>query len=270
MDLFCPHCTQRVKIPDEQGGLVVNCPQCAKQFMAPALAPAPTAPPPPLTFGVSPAPAPPPPPPPVTKPAPPAPVPAAPPPPPMPPGEYTRAATCEFTGAWLAFVPTICLALIVVLSFFTWHSAIIEPKADARPSLDEVTKKPTPLTLWQLSFTDKGQAQFLAYAILLIPLLLLATAAMLFDKGWIQAPPQLALAITFKNLIVGLLLGLTFLMLCFDYLDGNLNARGNPIAVPLKFAIRLHFLALVASFGLFWLQWRKRGNLPPPRCEIRW
>ena len=97
MDLFCPHCTRRVSVADDKAGLITNCPLCAKQFMAPSLAPppAPKPPPPPSvpkdTYGMETVPAPPPSP--FSVPPPSTLEPAAP-PPPLPPGEYTRSFSC--------------------------------------------------------------------------------------------------------------------------------------------------------------------------------
>src|SRR5712692_9323559 len=96
MDLFCPHCTRRVTVPDDKAGTVLNCPLCTKQFMAPSLAPPPAVPPlsstPVETYGMGAAPAPPPSSQPAAAPQPasmssqPAPAPPAPP----PPVDYTR------------------------------------------------------------------------------------------------------------------------------------------------------------------------------------
>lgn len=269
MDLFCPHCTKRVTIPDEQAGQVLGCPLCSKQFMTPALPPPPSVPKPPAppaqadTYGMGPTPAPPPPSvlPPIPTPSVPVPVPAAPPPPPPPPGEYTRSRSCELTGAWLAYVPTVCVLAIFFLSFFNWHMAIPTP-TEAKP-LDSIPAA----SLWGLLFTH---GHFLGYVIFMFLGGALCVAAMLFEKNIFYTPPQLAPFVTFKDLAAGLVLVLAFLMLCFDYLDGNLGSKGNPIAVPEKIAFRLHLLAVLASFALFWLQWRKKRNLPPPKCDARW
>jgi hypothetical protein len=175
-------------------------------------------------------------------------IPSAPVPPP-PPGEYTRTCNCILTGEWLAFVPPACLVLIFLLSFFTWHTPA--------------------LSLWGLAFSEV-QAIFLLYTLLLLLCLPLSVVIMLFDKGLIPAPPQLAPFLTYKNLFLGLLLGLAFLLLCIDYIHAHTTADLNPIALAMKLAFRLHFVALLASFVLFWLSWRKRFNLPPPKCDARW
>lgn len=272
MDLFCPHCTRRVTIPDDKSGQVLNCPLCAKQFMAPSLAPPPVAPkpapppPPPPSppapeeaYGIGPAPAPPPGPAPAPKPSPAPTVPsgptpaAAPPQPPPPPGSYTRSCSCQLTGDWLAFMAPVCTFLIFLVSFFPWHYV------DATHSL----------TLWGLSFVDM-HASFIFYTILMFPALVLSFIALPFDKGWIPPPPPIAPFLPLKNLLVGVILGLGFLMLVIDCLTANFVAQWNPQLAALKLAFCLHFLALIASFVMFWVNWRKKNNLPPPTCDMRW
>ena len=264
MDLMCPHCQRRVTIPDSQAGQVASCPLCAKQFMAPSLAPPPPLPPPPVpsvsapegSYGLEPAPVPPPspylsaplPPIPSRQPEP------APPPPPVPPGDYTRSCVGSLNDTWLAFVSPACVAAIFVLSFFSWH----------------YTGPLNAISLWGLSFTDHGYAWFLAYTILMLLCLPLSIASMLFDKGWLFTPPQLAPIMPWKNLGLGCLLAFTFLLLCVDYASSHFAKDGNPIALAMKLAFRLQLIAALASFGMFWLHWRKRRNLPLPKVEVRW
>jgi hypothetical protein len=264
MDLMCPHCQRRVTIPDNQAGQVASCPLCVKQFMAPSLAPppappiapVPSAPVPANAYGLEPAPAPPPssypsaplPPIPSSRPEP------APPSPPLPPGDYTRSCSCSLNDAWLAFVAPACVLAIFVLSFFSWH----------------YTSPQNAIYLWGLSFTEHGYAWFLAYTILMLLCLPLSIVAMLFDKGWLFTPPQLSPVMPWKNLALGCILGFAFLFLCVDYASSHLNQNGNPIALAMKLAFRLHLIATLASFGMFWLHWRKRRNLPLPKIEVRW
>jgi hypothetical protein len=262
MDLFCPHCSRRVTVPDSSSGQVTSCPLCAKQFMTPSLAP-PTAPPPSApkpqpaeTYGMgSPLPAPSPPmtqktPPPIKPAA--APEPALPPP---PPGDYAHSYVCHLKGTWLAFVPTACLVLIFVLTFFSWHYSVLTHG----------------VWFWSLALTtEHGEGAFLAYFVLTLLSGPLAIAALVFDMGLIPAQPQLAPVMTWKNLIVGVFLTLAFAMLCIDFVIQHFAAAGNPIALAEEVAIRLHFLAVVASFLMFWLQLRKTSNKPLPKIEIRW
>lgn len=278
MDLFCPHCANRVTVPEDKAGQVVNCPLCTKAFQAPALAPPPVAPKPPAplpapaapaapaaegTYGLGPEP----------KPGPshvlvpPAPTPAAPPPPPpppLPPGEYTRSLGFGLDAAWLTFVTPTCLIGVFILSFFSWHAEY----RTLPGATESVTIKA--LNLWQLSFTENGQWPFLAYVLLMLVGFPLALLAMLFDRGVIAEPPQIAAGLKFRHLLVGLVLVLAWLLLCVASFYSHLIQTNNPIALAFKFAFRLHFLAVAASFGMFWLAWRKPSNLPPPTFEVRW
>jgi hypothetical protein len=261
MDLFCPHCSQRVSVPNEKAGQVTSCPLCTKQFMTPALAPPPVTsappPPPPTTesYGMGPPPTPP-----VVdvtagtqRPSPPPRAPESPPPPPPPPGDYTRTFNARLTGDWLAFVPTACVVVIFLLSFFSWH--YVEQKG---------------YSLWGLSFLPEGAAQFLGYTILMFPCGLFAIVAMVLEKGWLKLPPQFAPVLAWKNALVGLFLLLAFLMLCIDYLIQHFTPeKGNPITIWEKFAIRLHLLAMIATFVMLWLNLRKTKNLPAPTMEVR-
>jgi hypothetical protein len=255
MDLFCPHCTRRVSVPEDKAGQVMSCPLCGKQFQAPALAPPPVSPappaPPPESSSSAAEP---------SRPRPAAPESAVSSEPPPPPGDFRRSLAICLKAAWLAFVPPICVIAIFLLSFFTWHSVAV---------LDQFGRVDS--NLWSLAFSSSyGQAQFLAYVILMFPTGLLTVLSLPFDKGWIPAPPQLAPVLPFKNLVIGLLLALTFALLCIDYLSSHFGAGANPIALAMKIAFRLHFLALLASFGLFWVHWRARRNLPAPRVEMKW
>ena len=207
---------------------------------------------------MGPAPVPPPTPPPPAAPKPPTGLPepaptVTPPAPPPPPGEYTGSCDCHLCDSWLAFVTPACVLLIFILSFFTWHAP----------------ERTTSANMWSLGFSAQI-GHLAAYAILFCLALPLVFVTLGFDKGWIPAPPQLAPVILLKNLVVGAFLGIAFLLLCYDFFDGNLLQPSNPIALPMKIAFRLHFVAVLASFLMFWLQWRKKKNLPLPKCEFRW
>jgi hypothetical protein len=267
MDLFCPHCSRRVTVPESSAGQVTSCPLCAKQFMTPSLAspPAPPPPPPPApkpqaaveTYSMG---APPAAPPPMTQKTPAPTKPAAapePPSPPPPPGDYTQTLGFTLRAEWLAFVAPACLFVVFILSFFTWHNIDI----DHSPSL------------WGLSFIDQHvadakQGHFLAYTILMIfPTPLLVLAAVI--SNIVPMPPQIAPFVKWLYLAAGAFLAITFLLLFVDYLDAHFLSRFNPITLPLKLAFRLHFVAMVSEFLMFWVVSRKKNNLPPPRIELR-
>lgn len=116
---------------------------------------------------------------------------------------------------------------------------------------------------------DVKQAHFLAYTILMLfPTWILVIAAFAINK--LPLPPQVGVVKGWLDLAAGFFLGLTFLMLCIDYLDAHFIARANTMTLPLKIAFRLHFLAMLASFAMFWLHLRSRWNLPAPKVEARW
>ena len=97
-------------------------------------------------------------------------------------------------------------------------------------------------SLWSLSFKSApaGKGQFLVYTILTILGLVLSIVAMLFDKGWLFTPPQIAMFLAFENLLSGLVLTIAFLPLCYDYAAGFFGESTNPIALAMKLAFRLH------------------------------
>lgn len=278
MELFCPHCTKRVTVPDDKAGQVMSCPLCGKQFMAPSLAPAmstatpPVPPPSPtpmdVTYGLGPAPvtpssAPPPP------PEPPRPA-ISPEPAPMPPGDYSRTWTGTLSPNWLAFIAPACAILIFFLSFFTWHNDTVripDPRVEAVDGRGvDINRR---VTLWGLAFSE-WNARFIAYTILMLFALPLTLLALLLEKNWVPVPPQFRDLLTLKNLIVSGVLLLAFLMLCIEMLYANFVDRINPDTFVFKVVFRLHLLALLASFAMFWLDYRKKWNLPLPKAEVRW
>jgi len=265
MDLFCPHCSRRVTVPDDKAGQVLNCPLCGKQFMAPSLAPAsPPAPKPPpapvpsqpVTFGTGPSAV-------APQPAPaPSQAPPPPPKPPPPPGDYTRTLTLHLRGTWLSFVPLLCLVGIFVLSFLPWHQHDELPPPQGQP----------PLTLWHLGWPSgtHWSGYLLAYWIMLVLGLLFAVVVLLLEKQVIPTPPSLKMVFVWRDLLLALFLGIAWLLLCSDYFEGSYRRPFNVILTPMQIAFRLHLLAVFVYFLLFWANWRKLRNAPPAKWEMRW
>lgn len=126
--LICTNCLKTVSVPDAAPGSDVNCPECGKSFAVPAAytptvaaEPVPVAPPPvaPPPAAVVPPVAPPPKP--VVPPAPAGYVPPAPPAPPAPPhapsAGYTRARSIAVNPRGVAWLPAVCLSLVLFMSF---------------------------------------------------------------------------------------------------------------------------------------------------------
>jgi len=277
MELLCPHCLKRVTVSDDKSGQVLNCPMCNGVFAAPSLPPAlgrsaapsppPVVPPPPVpapppvpNMEIAPsspvAMAPPPPPPPVPQPTSIQPaLRVEPPKPPPPPGDYTRKFAFRLRPDILVFVPPVCLFLIFVLSFFSWHSG-----AAAAPG-----GEPTSLNLWQL-YTS---GVFLAYLVFFVLALMLSVAFLLFEQRWLPAPPQLAPLMPWKSLLTLTVLAVTFVLFAFDYQQG-VFLFPNPIMLAEKIAFRLHFIALVAAALEVWAQGQQARNRPLPRFTVKW
>src|SRR6516225_9348759 len=118
MELMCPHCQQKLTIPDQYAGQLMRCPLCNGTFTAPAL----SAPPPPV-FSMTPEPPPPPPPSPIsTEPMQPS---SLPPPlpetlPPLAPGEYSRSLKIVFSPRVIPWITPAGLLLVLLLSFLPW------------------------------------------------------------------------------------------------------------------------------------------------------
>jgi hypothetical protein len=188
---------------------------------------------------------------------------------------------CTLNDRWLSVVPLICLILMFVLSLFTWHTATVEvvdfgklppdtskiKPSDVALALSDNPKVTPAASLWGLAFIIPYYG-FMAYTILMLfPVGPLIVAGFVLDKG--LAPPQVDAFLPWKSLATALLLGLTYLFLLFDCLGSRLAAV-NPVTLAEEFAGIFHFLAMLASFGMFWLHLRKMRNLPLPRLEIRW
>jgi hypothetical protein len=153
------------------------------------------------------------------------------------------------------------MLLIFVLSFFGWHvlaSSTLQPKV-----LDQ------PASLWGLLGAD--MPQFMAYTAFLFFGIVLTATSMVFEKQWFgPPPPPLAALIMWKDLIVGLFLSIGFLILAGDYVQTHFVSIPNPMLPAQSVVVRLHLLAVLASFLMFWLHWRKMRNAPLPSLEMRW
>lgn len=286
MELLCPHCFKRVAIPDDRAGQIVTCPACAKAFGAPALSPppmpAPAAAPSPVvapsspaaapgdTYGVSAEPSP---------PSPPAPVlvtPTPPPPPPEeplpPPGSFTHHPEVHLSPSVVGWAGPACLALIFVLSFFPWHVARRVPLVIDAPGLQkEVIVNEGAPSLWRLAFGDRGNGLFLAYLLLTLFLAWpISVAVLLLDRKVIAAPPPLRPWLPWRSLIVAGLLALALLPLGYDYFEQHFYEPANLLSIAVKLAARLHVAALLLFLIAFWLERRRRLNLPLPKAEFHW
>jgi len=280
MDLICPNCQKRLSLDDKFAGLTVRCPLCQGMFQAPALPPstppmsapapepAPVAPPPTTPFEPSA----------VLAPGEPAPMPALEIPdsepvrsavplpysdepavdpepldaPPVPPGEYTRSRTVHLRADALSWIPPVCVTLLFLLSLFPWYWIEVYSA-----------------NLWQLAFTEVNMYTF--YVIVLIFIAWpLSIVVFMLEQHWIPLPDALRPLWAWRSVFVGLAILLPFAFFLGDYVMCMFRQFGNPATIAMKLAVRIHFLAVLASGLQFWLEQRRSRNLPLPKLEIRW
>ena len=135
MKQMCPHCLKSVTVPDDAAGKDATCPECGKSFPVPAAYNASVSPPPvpPAPIAHTPAPV-------TPEPASMSTVPpAAPPgyvppattipqtsfvPPPMQAG-YSRSIGVSFSPRVFAWLPALCLTLVLVSTIFGWVGAYV-------------------------------------------------------------------------------------------------------------------------------------------------
>lgn len=333
MNLLCPNCQKMVTVPEEVAGQTMNCPLCSKSFTVPGLpkTPAPLAPQPPWTGSANPSP---PPPPSTSTPAPdvysvrsePTPAPkqslsreslpplqepsraAAPEPPPTRIDATQHVCRCEMTSNSVQWIAPAAMVLVLILSFFSWvgayagNIAIISQSgwsaafggstADA-----DLVKIFTESEKW----SPGVNGLLIVYIILLIPTVVVTLAAAALPAFERQVPANLRHFIPLRWGIAGLLLTITFLMLCFQLLVGfSLEQRWQieaekKIKAPAEASEKdkkvteamqaasiamahgtcaltcvfwLHLIAVISAGLTFWLG--RRPNRPFPRFELHW
>jgi hypothetical protein len=172
----------------------------------------------------------------------------------VPRGDHARTVSVPLRADVLAWTPAVCMGLVLVLSFLAWHRS----------------EQMGPLSLWELAFTERGEAEFLVYVLFALFLgLPFAVASLLLAQGYVPASPPLSEWLTWRPLVVAGVLAFGLLPLGLDYIEEHV-ALANAIALAMKLAVRLHLVALGAAVLDLWMQWRKRRDLPPPRAEVKW
>lgn len=283
MDLVCPSCQKRLTIEDRFAGMVVKCPVCSAMLQAPVIpsrisvaAPAVSAPATPEPIPTPPAAA--------AMPDMTLPLPAAPqltalnpildavppiaissiPPPPastagaaapVRPGEYAHRFRRHLRPDVLVWFPPSCLAALFFLSFFNWH----------------YREMIFGFNLWELAFTSNGYAVYTLYTVVLVFFAIPLTGVVFaLEMAWIPLPDGLRPYWPWRFPVVGGAVGLPFLFLLGDYVSCHFQVFGNPAAIALKLAFRVHLLAVVCCALQIWLERRKVMNLPLPRIDVKW
>jgi hypothetical protein len=286
MELLCPLCQSRLGIDDQYAGQMVRCPKCSGMFQAPTLPEAPIAapppppppPPPPVTFRLE---EPPPPPPPGTGASPAVGAPVSPPPAgaetppssgpsgtpapgPLPPleGGFNHIYSLTFKQSVLSWVAVGGLALIFILSFFPWtiDIRITEGKKNV-PAKIEVERE----SMWTTSVVA-----FVFYNIFFFLTLIFAVLGVLLDRKIISLPDPLKKMRRWRSLFVAGLAAIGYFALLIHWASTLNFWEANPNTAMFSIVMFVQFLVMTAPLLEYWLQQRKKDELPVPRIELRW
>jgi hypothetical protein len=103
------------------------------------------------------------------------------------------------------------------------------------------------------------------YLIVLLLALTLSIPSCLFALNLAPPPPFIQSLGPLRPIIVGGIALLGFLFLVVASLENVF-----PMSIWAHLAFRIHFLVVVAALAEFWLELRRRRNLPVPFVELRW
>lgn len=232
MDFQCPHCANRLSIPDQYAGTLMKCPICSKTFQAPNLVPnAPASPPPPPAPAPAsegyklapepPKPAPPPPPPapaatsPVSKSA------APPPPPPTGPTDYTGGFSGTLDPKIVPWIAPACLILVLGLLFFPWVGQYWGSyPVNVQTGWGAAFGFSTPDETWEKIVNFDREKDYagvnvlvIFFILLLLPAILLAIVSAVLPLLHISLPPQVEQLKTWRWAAVAGVALLAFLLL---------------------------------------------------------
>lgn len=267
MNLLCPHCQKTLTVESEFAGQLMKCPHCANTFTTPSL----LKPAPPAPESVAPA---------ATPPrnggtAPPQSVRAGmasdSPPPPLSeppalsqPSGYARHLTFSVSPDVVPWIAPLCLALVFVLSFFSWLRILTDPLTEAVRTE----------SAWESAF-NYGNGLLILYLLLFILALVAALAAVILPRVPARLPRAVQQIMPWRSGIVAGLVLLAFLSLFLQMVKGFAEEKGFPVAAFavqrtgwLRLAATLHLAAVVSAALEFWLMLRK--SRPLPRVDISW
>jgi hypothetical protein len=231
MELLCPNCQQRVTVPDQYAGQVMQCPLCHNTFTtpslttaaAPAYIPPPASPPPPEPFvplSVPAAHA-------ETEPVVSATAPA------QAPGDYRRHLTIWFSPRVLPWIAVASLVIAFVLMFFAWAGYFpggvpVATQSGWRAAfggytrIDEDLKKFPPLSTpdGKNEIQPGAQVLLIFFAILLVVALIVSIASAVLGILPLRLPAPLEGLKPWRWGIVSAIAFLAFLFLALQLLSG--------------------------------------------------
>jgi len=275
MEILCPLCQNKLAIPDQYAGQLVKCPTCAGMFQAPTLPGTPTMSPPPPPASPPPRPAPSAP---VDAPPPEAPQEQAPQPstplPPLPDG-FNHIYFLTFKLEIISWIAVACLGLIFIFSFFTWTT--VTKAADYKKELLDVEDKDSPYTpskFTKATITPQSMwnssVVFIFYIIFYFFTLIFAVLAILLDKKVFSLPEPLKKLRRYRSLFVAGFGFMSLFALLLHWASTINFSEPNPNTAVFSIVLFLQLLVVVAPLLEYWLQQRKKDDLPPPRLALHW
>ena len=153
----------------------------------------------------------------------------------------------------MALVAPIGTLLLFVISFFPWRHG-----------------EPSNLNLWELAFSSAGYTVFLLYVLLFILSVPLILAQPFLERKILPAPIGLRPYLPWVPTAAAFLTLITWLLFLTHYWRCTFVETWDPATLWMKLAFRLHFVIVVAAFLDYWLDGRKRLDLPEPSLNARW
>jgi hypothetical protein len=153
---------------------------------------------------------------------------------------------------WIA---PIGMLVVFVLTFFPWVALEgIRVSANA----------------WRIGFSGQSDPIIGVYLIFVLLALFLSIPSGLFALHLAPTPPPVEKLGVWRPVIVGGVALVGCLFLVIKYLDAIFSYGMTPGTIWLKLAFRIHLLVVLSSALEYWLEVRKRRNLPSPRIEMHW
>jgi len=121
---------------------------------------------------------------------------------------------------------------------------------------------------WSLGFVGK-MTTFILYVFFFVLTAALAILSVLLDKKIVSLPEPLKKVRPYRALIVAIVAGIDFLFIFIHWISTAFSLF-NPTTFWFAIAIRVHFLVVIGALLDYWLQKRRKQELPIPKIEMRW
>jgi hypothetical protein len=182
--------------------------------------------------------------------------------PPGPPSDLKRSYTMRLCPDVLRWVGPVALAILFVLSFFSWVFIV------TGLPIENLNVGNFNFNLWNMAFGGGGRS-FLWILYLLLTLFValpLAWAKLLMEMNVVPTLDALKPYWSWRSAVVGAVVAVGLVLAIIGWLSLPSVSTG----YGMFFGLRAHLIALIA-YGLeYWLADRKNKRLPLPELTARW